>query len=415
MNFRKMFHNSFSDLSPVKSNNELLKSVLERTENMEKRKKFGIKKGVIAVCAAVAAVSLGTIGAAAVGLIDFNEIFGDRIRADNAELGEKLIGNAENVRWTVSDGDYVVNLKGVTGTNERVMAVVEIARADGTPTEDYFKHKDILSETNLLCGTTYMGLTDTDEYLGKSIFGYINEVGNIEVNYQIYISEFDTKTVASLNGERISIEGIGFYPASTFNEPVSMPNYNIFGDIIDEVSEEGKKRLDELSVLFLEWSMEFDYVPSETSVKTYTATDLSQPSYFECDVKRSVDKNGDGDMESELVAEKERFEIKFNEITASSIGGTFSANVGLKDYSSDDLYIKPLHVQGVLDIEFIRNDGTKSDVMVVVTSGRSETDFETGVMECAYSFEYHHGGGQTALDLSDISAISINGTVYNLE
>lgn len=53
--------------------------------------------------------------------------------------------------------------------------------------------------------------------------------------------------------------------------------------------------------------------------------------------------------------------------------------------------------------------------MVVVTSGRSETDFETGVMECAYSFEYHHGGGQTALDLSDISAISINGTVYNLE
>ena len=42
MNLNKMFHTSFSAVSPLKSNDELLKNVIERTENMEKKKKIYI-------------------------------------------------------------------------------------------------------------------------------------------------------------------------------------------------------------------------------------------------------------------------------------------------------------------------------------------------------------------------------------
>ncbi len=63
MNFNKMFYNSFSHISPVKSDNELFESVVERTENMSK-KKINIKK-VSAIIAASAAVLLLGITAAA--------------------------------------------------------------------------------------------------------------------------------------------------------------------------------------------------------------------------------------------------------------------------------------------------------------------------------------------------------------
>ena len=420
MNYNKIFKDAFSAVVPQSDDESFARSVAERKIRMEKKRKISIKKPIIAVCAAVAAISLGVTGAAAAGLFNFNEIFGSTIRTDNAELGEALIGNVENIKWTVSDENYVVNLKGVTGTNERVMAVVEIARADGTPVEDYLKNKDILEETILLSGSKYMGLSNPDVNLGKSVHTHLNEKGNIEISYQVYLGRCDTCGITSLNGERVIYDGIGFYPASMYDGGVFLGgDYNMIGGNYGEPSEEIRQRLEELSVLNLDWSMEFDYVPSETSAKTYTVTDLSQPTYFECNVEQWNDNDGDGELEAdageiEILAENERFEVMFDKITVNSIGGTFSAKVNLGEYTDPSLYVRPLHT-GVLDIEFIKNDGTKSDVKVIVTSGTSTAPLETGVMECGYDFEYHHGGGQTAIDLSEIRAISINGVVYELE
>ena len=420
MNYKKIISDSFSTLTPLTTNDEIIRNVTERAEKMENKRRISIRKPVIAICAAVAAVALGTVGAAAAGLINFNEIFGSVIRTDNAELGKALIGNAENVEWSVSDEKYVVNLKGVTGTNERVMAVVEIARADGTPVEEFFKHKDIIEETFLYSGSNYMGLSDPEANLGKSIFTYINEKGNIEVNYQVYLGAYDTNGVNSLNGQRIIMEGMGFYSGSTFKEATDIGGYNLFSGNGNELSEASKLKLEEISELFLEWSMEFDYVPSETSAKTYTVSDLSQSSYFECDVEQWNDKDGNGEFEAdageiEIIAENERFEIMFDKITVNCIGGTFSAKADLGEYAALGINIRPWHSDGVLDIEFIKNDGTESEIMIIMTSGSAGCDFETGIMECTYDFEYHNGVGQTAVDLSEISAISINGTVYNLE
>lgn len=99
MNFRKMFHNSFSDLSPVKSNNELFKSVLERTENMEKKKKISLKKPIIAVLAVVVTVTAATITVGAANGWNYASVFGQF-------FGEKVKNLESNI---VSEGECVEN------------------------------------------------------------------------------------------------------------------------------------------------------------------------------------------------------------------------------------------------------------------------------------------------------------------
>ncbi len=59
MNLNKIFRDSFSAVSPVKSNDELFKSVLERTEKMENKKKISLRKPVVIAIAAVAVMALG--------------------------------------------------------------------------------------------------------------------------------------------------------------------------------------------------------------------------------------------------------------------------------------------------------------------------------------------------------------------
>ncbi len=63
MNFNKMFHNSFSDIFPVRSDNELFKSVVERTENMN-NKKINIRKASAIIAVAAAVLLLGITAAA---------------------------------------------------------------------------------------------------------------------------------------------------------------------------------------------------------------------------------------------------------------------------------------------------------------------------------------------------------------
>ena len=73
MNYKKIFDDSFSTLTPLTVNEEIIRNVTERAEKMEK-KKIKVKKPVIAVFAAVAAVAVGTISVGAAtdwGYIDY--------------------------------------------------------------------------------------------------------------------------------------------------------------------------------------------------------------------------------------------------------------------------------------------------------------------------------------------------------
>ena len=74
MNYKKIIDDSFSTLTPLTVNEEIIRNVTERAEKMEKKKRISIKKPVIAVCAAVAAVAVGTISVGAAtnwGYIDY--------------------------------------------------------------------------------------------------------------------------------------------------------------------------------------------------------------------------------------------------------------------------------------------------------------------------------------------------------
>lgn len=74
MNYKKIIDDSFSTFTPLTANEEIIRNVTERAEKMEKKKRISIKKPVIAVCAAVAAVTAGTISVGAAtnwGYIDY--------------------------------------------------------------------------------------------------------------------------------------------------------------------------------------------------------------------------------------------------------------------------------------------------------------------------------------------------------
>lgn len=91
MNFNKMFQKSFSDISPVKSDNELFKSVVERTENMNK-KKLNIRKTSAIIAAAAAVLLLGITAAAC---LDIPSVLEKSVNERAAEMEKFKEGNRE--------------------------------------------------------------------------------------------------------------------------------------------------------------------------------------------------------------------------------------------------------------------------------------------------------------------------------
>ncbi|MBQ8613484.1 MAG: hypothetical protein IJ416_04650 [Ruminiclostridium sp.] len=378
---------------------------------MENRRKISFKKPVIAVCAAVAALSLGVTGAAAAGIIDFNEIFGSRLRVENEELGSSLIGKAADVKWTTSDEDYVVNLKGVTGSGESAIVVIEIARADGTPVEDYFRNTDLLSKTNLM--GAYSDCRIDGEYpdIGRGYNEYVNENGNIEISVEFSGIHHSY----NMKGRKISLAGTGFYPAYNLIEgevPREKTAFMADGCSEYQLTQEEWDYLDSIAVLDLDWSIEFVYNPSEKSTDKLVAKELSEKTLMAVDVD-IMHENSDGTLSFENYEIRE-LEAAFDEITISSVGGMLSGNIDISELVAESYYPSVLS-RSDTNVKLFNRDGTESDIMVFMSSGTSNTNRETGILSFSFEIEFHANGGQTAVDLSEIGAISINGTVYNLE
>ena len=412
MNYKKLIKESFSQVVPVSDNESFRNNVLERTEKMENRRKISLKKPVIAVCAAVAALSLGVTGAAAAGIIDFNEIFGSRLRVENEELGSSLIGNAADVRWTTSDEDYVVNLKGVTGSGESAIAIIEIARADGTPVEDYFRNTDLLSKTNLMGAYSDCRIDGEYPNIGRGGNEYVNENGNIEISVEFSGIHHSY----NMKGRKISLSGTGFYPAYNLIEgevPREKTAFMADGCSEYQLTQEEWDYLDSIAVLDLDWSIEFVYNPSEKSADKLTVKDLSCTAMVSADIDKMTE-NPDGTYSYEDIGERE-LETVFEEISISSIGGKLSGKMDVRDGLTENTCYVGLVERRETKVELIRKDGTVSDVMVLVTSGTSNSNCETGMLNFSFEIEFHANGGQTAVDLSEIGAISINGIVYSLE
>ncbi|MGN0657823.1 MAG: hypothetical protein ACI4KR_13625 [Ruminiclostridium sp.] len=409
MNYKKLFEQSFKSVVPSKDSKAIMKSVIERTErtDMENTKKKGVKKPFVAVAAAAAAVALGVTGAAAAGIIDFNEIFGNEIKTEIKD-SYLLMSRTENVEAYVSDEDYNVTLLGVTGGNDVAIMSIEISRKDGKPVTDYFVNRnDDSTMTGIISAECKWDNPDAKkrQYSNE----WINEDGNISVNIELAV-EFDYIEDTSLAGKNITVNGNGFYPAKDFYDYLDEigAKYQIDGiGAVECVQYEDGTPADVSSVasLPLEWGLSFDYYPSEKSSaklfmkeedKNSTVTFRQKQMYY-------IDPDYPEIIEYGL------------EITDIQVGST-NAFIDIIEYK-DSKPTFPFYSFPDNEICLITKGGEKIEMSSNGGVARANSEQEISREKLVYYSESPEQGGRSrlAIDVSEIAAISINGEIFELE
>ncbi len=159
MNYREIINDSFSTLTPLKTNEEIIRNVTERAEKMEKKRRVKVKKPVIAVCAAAAAIAVGTISVGAVtnwGYIDyFKNMFAKNYEGSvtvNTEVIEMAVQTTSDdnqnisVSTTVNDKLNAPEIS-VLETTAKTTEKVEYVPEQPIGTFDFEKHGKALDLT----------------------------------------------------------------------------------------------------------------------------------------------------------------------------------------------------------------------------------------------------------------------------
>lgn len=318
-------------------------------DTAEKPKCMAFRKpAVIAAAAAVLMVG-GVTAGAATGLFNFNEVF-HSVNAESEALGEALLGAADNIRASISDDDYVVELKGVTGSPSSLLANIEISRADGKPI-NWLK--------NAYVDVTDITLENADSFSGGSYNYGLNEQGVLSIDWEHRLG-YDKLLVGELLMEgTVSLSG----------------NVNL---------EDGD------SIKKLDWTIEFDYTPSEESLKIAKAADVSENCML----------NVYGNLEE---TEYDGCELDVNAITLTS---TFAILNGKMLNEDAVMY----GLTNTNDVRLIKNDGSEIVAWLLGYSG----SFDGGI---DFTMEYYDDENfinNLAINVDEIKAISINGTVYEL-
>lgn len=342
-------HNAcYNGITPESSNAEFLERVLGKAETMNKQKKSYNRKPLIIAAAAALTLCVGVSAAAATGLIDFNTIFGDAITAENEQLGAALIGDAANVRYSVSNEDYVVSMNGVTGSSASLIASFEISRADGLPigNKDTFLDVGFLSLNN-----------DEDFSGGRCSYGF-NENGNITIDYEYQLSF-----------ERLLEDDFVLSGAITMNGSLRFMDNGKWVD--------------------LDWQTDFDYTPSEQSLKSLNASVVGKPCSLNCGY---FDDN-------EFVTVPCTIEV----LRLTSTGGAVMAKLD-----------RPGRFVGLNHDNTLRLIKTDGSEVIVAFAGGYTSDADNTIR---YEINFYTDDTlchKLAVDLDEITAISINGTVYDL-
>lgn len=408
MNYKKLFEISFSNVVPPVDSRTIMSKVLERTEKMDNRiiKKKGIRKPFVAVIAAAATLALGVTGAAALGLISFNEAFGGEIKTE-IEDPYVLMARTENVETYSSDEDYDVNLLGVTGGNDCAIISIEISRKDGKPVTDFFLSKT--DDSDMSCIISAECNWDNPNTDKRQISRqWINEKGNIMVNIE-FSAEFDyIDDTTSLAGKTITINGDSFYPADDFWDyfEVNELKYVYYPSSEQIVTKDGTPVEDfpEINSLPLEWGLSFDYYPSEKStVKLYMKDeDKNSLVTFKKKQMNYIDPNYPEIIEYSL------------EVMDIEIGST-SGFIDIIEYK-DSKPEFPAHCFPNNEICLITKNGEK--IMMNSNGGVASANAEHQISreKMIYSSESAEYGGYSrlAIDVDEIAAISINGQIFEL-
>ena len=337
----------YKELAMNSSPEEMTKRVLA-ADKAKTPKRINLRRPAV-IAAAAAVVMVGGVTAAATGLLNFNEIFGTIFSAESAEIGEKLVGAAENIKYTISDEDYKITLNGVSGTPASIILNFEISHTDGTPINN---NKDFFIDVDLSF--------DGHDSSGGSYTYENNEAGNIEIEWEHRLSY-----ESIINGELL---------------------------IAGPVSFTGKANIeDNGEIKSFDWKVDFDYTPTEESLRIIKADDISE----NCMIN------------SHYFIGDEAFPVEcdITALTLTSSVGVIKGEMIQSDITQD---LFPALNEGN-DIKLIKSDGT--EIIGAISSGN-------GTMN-SFTSTIHYYTDETfcdylAVDISDIVAISINGTVYTL-
>ncbi len=362
MNYKKLIKNSFSQVVPMTSNESFERSVMERETKMNDTKKVVRKKPWVIIAVAAAVMLSVTATAAA---FNFDEIFGNsKFRAENAEISSELIANVTNVETYVDNEDYAVNLKAVTGSENSFVAVVEIARKDGQPVEEYWQNAVEVEENSLIDG------------LNHGVMKGCNFVSETTENNALELIIDFTSVNGQLSGKEITL---------TNSASFRLKN-NDFGKY--ENAQDSVK---------IEWWVKFIYEPSEIS-KTLTCEDLSERVTLYRDV--------------EFFDNKANMEIKSLEV------GSLTMIMEYEMYPNIyDIGVFFLHYPEKNSMALIKKDGTEMKVSLISHSYSSQPQKRYtatfAYADSPYSW-YSDSDKVLVINLDEIESLRINDKIYKL-
>lgn len=350
--YNKLFDKITSDLS----DDELLYAALRKAEAMETKKK-SIKKPVIAACAAAAVVALGITGAAAAGVLRFDELFGKQITAPSEELSINLMGQADVLNSACSSDDYEVLLKGVTGTANSIIANISAVRSDGKP---------ISGDADL--GRVAAQCEGSDGKLTASYRSGVVENGAASFTVELSMAPEDFSSEDGLAGKTIFMEITG-------------------------IELDGAEPFD--------FSVEYVYTPSEASLGSLSCADLTHS----CSILFNI--SGEGELPT---GRDIPFEVQLDSIDLRAEKGVISGSCDLGGYDFDKYVMNTFMCKN--DIELIMADGSTAVVSLGGYRKTSDGGRVSFTMELEYKSIYDEAA--TAVDLAQVTALSINGTEYKM-
>lgn len=360
---------AFEKYSPSE---ELTERVKEK-RFVRRKRRISLKRAVIIPAAACIAL-LFTVTAAA-ELFGFDEILGKYIRIDDSELAQSLIGTVSDVKYTISDDDYKIEVMGVTGSHDSMFAAVKLSRKDGTPVTEHF-------------------VTDSTEYTDNiswlrhewNIHAYLGGFGG---TYGSYIDEYgDIIYTMDISGDNISGKKIGItcgrlvlhresFELKNENNVYYGMNHKKWGYFERGTNE--PVDLDDSSVLCLpiEWSVSFRYTASDNALAVRYADTSSQ--------------------------DKDDYTV--TEVKVSSSGVRISVTGGESVEETTFGYSKEAYM--------IMQDGSAIPLYCSGGSGQPDGEYWQQSMD----FDYYEDGYDIKkyIDISQAKAVYFDGVTYELQ
>ena len=178
MNYKRIIERSFSALTPPTANEEIIRNVTERAEKKSMKKKFKLRKPIIAVCAAIAALMLGTVTVGAATDWDyfgvFSSIFGEK--AEN--LKGYVVPEATQICDDIDHLDF--EIAAAAADRQSVILIIDIFPQNATREElpeDILKdlHFGMYYDTGIMAASSQRVIEETDEKIRVAVRGALTD------------------------------------------------------------------------------------------------------------------------------------------------------------------------------------------------------------------------------------------------